>query len=128
MGAQHPAPSFSDIMPFQRRSVHLRFLFAGPHDSLETRMARSVVRCFLLSALVAAGVAHAGTVYVPSPGLATLGGSTYEVQISLSNTAIAARDVKQTLLANDTDGTVRSGAPSTLSVQPGRTSVVKAAT
>jgi hypothetical protein len=90
-------------------------------------MARSVVRCFLLSALTAAGVAHAGTVYVPSPGLATLGGSTYEVQISMTNTAIAARDVKQTLLANDTDGTVRSGTPSSLSVQPGRTSVVKAA-
>jgi hypothetical protein len=90
-------------------------------------MARFVVRCFLLTALVAASAAHAGTVYVPSPGLATLGGSTYETQISVSNTAIAARDVKQMLLANDTDGTVRAGTPSTLTVQPGRTSVVKAA-
>ncbi len=90
-------------------------------------MVRSVVRCFLLTALIASGVAHAGTVYVPSPGLATLGGSTYEVQISLTNTAIAARDVKQTLLANDTDGTVRSGTPSTLAVQAGKSAVVKAA-
>ncbi len=90
-------------------------------------MARSVVRCFLLTTLVAAGAAHAGTVYVPSPGLATLGGSTYETQISVTNTAIAARDVKQVLLATDTDGTVRSGAPSTLSAQPGKSAVVKAA-
>jgi hypothetical protein len=90
-------------------------------------MPRFVVRSLLLSALIAAGAAHAGTVYVPAPGLSTLGGSTYEVQISVTNTAIAARDVKQTLLANDTDGTVRSGTPSTLQVQPGRTAVVKAA-
>jgi hypothetical protein len=91
-------------------------------------MARFVVRCLLLITLGAAGAAHAGTVYVPAPGLSTVGGSTYEVQVSVSNTAAAARDVKQTLLANDTDGTVRSSVtPSTVQVQPGRSSVVKAA-
>src|SRR4030095_9479968 len=91
-------------------------------------MARSAVRCFLFLILLgAAGAAHAGTVYVPAPGLSTLGGSTYEVQVTMSNTAIAARDVKQTLLANDTDGTQRSGTPSTLQVQAGRSAVVKAA-
>jgi hypothetical protein len=90
-------------------------------------MARSVVRYLLLLALVTAGAAHAGTVYIPAPGLATVGGSTYEVQISVTNTAIAVREVKQTLLADDTDGTVRSGTPSTVQVQAGRTSVVKAA-
>jgi len=90
-------------------------------------MARPAVRCLLLMALLAAGAAHAGTVYVPAPGLATVGGSTYEVQVSVANTALAARDVKQTLLANDTDGTVRSGTPPIVSVQAGRTSVVKAA-
>src|SRR6185295_7946587 len=115
-------------MPAQRRSIHLRSLLAGPLDLLEIGMARSVVRCLLLlAALGAAGVAHAGTVYVPAPGLSTLGGSTYEVQVSITNTALAARDTKQTLLANDTDGTVRSGTPSTVQVQPGRTAVVKAA-
>src|SRR6185295_20287291 len=128
MGAQHPAPPVSVIMPAQRRSIHLRSLLAGPLDLLEIGMARSVVRCLLLlAALGAAGVAHAGTVYVPAPGLSTLGGSTYEVQVSITNTALAARDTKQTLLANDTDGTVRSGTPSTVQVQPGRTAVVKAA-
>jgi hypothetical protein len=90
-------------------------------------MARPVVRCLLLIALGTAGVAHAGTVYVPAPGLSTLGGSTYEVQVSMTNTALAARDVKQTLLADDSDGTVRSATPSTVQVQAGRSAVVKAA-
>jgi hypothetical protein len=96
--------------------------------SLEIGMTRSVVRCLPVLALVTSGAAYAGTVYVPAPGISTLGGSTYEVQVAISNTAIAARDVKQLSLANDTDGTVRTGAtPTTVSVQPGRTSVVKAA-
>jgi hypothetical protein len=90
-------------------------------------MARFTFRCLLLAGLGAAGVAHAGTVYVPAPGLSTVGGSTYEVQVAMTNTATAARDVKQTLLATDVDGTQRSGTPTTVQVQPGRTSVVKAA-
>ncbi|HEV8578165.1 MAG TPA: hypothetical protein VGX68_03700 [Thermoanaerobaculia bacterium] len=90
-------------------------------------MARFVVRCLLLSTLAASGVAHAGTVYVPAPGITTLGGSTYEVQVSMTNTAAAARDVKQTSLADDTDGTQRSGTPGTVQVQAGRSAVVKAA-
>jgi hypothetical protein len=87
-------------------------------------------RSLLLSllALCAAGAAHAGTVYVPVPGPGTLGGSNYEVQVSVSNTATAVRDVRQILLAPDTDGTVRTGlTPSTVQVQPGRTAVVKPA-
>ncbi len=89
-------------------------------------MRRSTVPCLVLAMLGTAAVAHAGTVYVPAPGVSTLGGSTYEVQISLTNTAVAAREVKQVLLANDSDGTQRTGAPSTVTVQPGRTAVVKA--
>lgn len=89
-------------------------------------MSRSAVLSLVLAMLGGAAVAHAGTVYVPAPGVSTLGGSTYEVQISVSNTAIAAREAKQLLLANDSDGTLRTGTPTTVTVQPGRTAVVKA--
>lgn len=79
-----------------------------------------------LSLLVlCAGAAHAGTVYVPVPGPGTLGGSTYEVQVSVSNTAAAVRETRQVLLNTDTDGTSRTGTPATVQVQVGRTAVVK---
>jgi hypothetical protein len=89
-------------------------------------MPRPLVRSLLLAALCAAGAAHAGTVYVPAPGLGSIGGSAYEVQVSVTNTAAAAGDVRQALLATDTDGTQRPTPPTTVTVQPGRTAVVKA--
>lgn len=88
-------------------------------------MLRPVLRSLLAAFVCAAGAAHAGIVYVPSPGLAPVGGSTYEVQISVTNTAAAASDVKQALLATNTDGTQRAAPPSTVSVQAGRTAIVK---
>lgn len=82
----------------------------------------------VICALCAAGAAHAGTVYVPAPGPGTLGGSNYEVQVSVANTATAAREVRQISLAMDTDGvTQRPATPSTVQVQAGRTAVVKPA-
>lgn len=81
---------------------------------------------FSLLVLCAAGAAHAGTVYVPSPGPGTLGGSSYEVQVSVANTTSAVREVRQTSLVTDTDGiTQRPATPSTVQVQAGRTVVVK---
>jgi hypothetical protein len=88
-------------------------------------MLRPVLRSLLAASLCAAGAAHAGIVYAPSPGLAPVGGSTYEVQISITNTAAAASDVKQALLATNTDGTQRPTPPTTVTVQAGRTAVVK---
>lgn len=88
-------------------------------------MLRPVLRSLLAASLCAAGAAHAGIVYVPSPGLAPVGGSTYEVQISITNTAAASNDVQQALLATNTDGTQRPTPPSTVTVQAGRTSIVK---
>jgi hypothetical protein len=88
-------------------------------------MARPLLRSLLAASLCAAGAAHAGIVYVPSPGLAPVGGSTYEVQISVTNTAAASNDVKQALLATNSDGTQRPAPPSTVTVQAGRTAVVK---
>ena len=88
-------------------------------------MARPLVRSLFLAALCVAGAAHAGSVYVPSPGPATVGGSTYEVQVAITDTAAASIDVKQALLATDTDGTQRPTPPTTVTVQGGRTAVVK---
>ncbi len=88
-------------------------------------MPRLFLRSFLAASLCAAGAAHAGTVYVPSPGLAPVGGSAYEVQVSITNTATASNDVAQALLATNTDGTQRPTPPSTVTAQAGRTAVVK---
>jgi hypothetical protein len=89
-------------------------------------MLRPLVRTSLLAALCAAGAAHAGTVYVPAPGLGSIGGSAYEVQVSVSNTAAASGTVKQALLATNTDGTQRSTPATTVTVAGGHTAVVKA--
>ena len=83
-----------------------------------------ILRLFL-GALCAAGVAHAGTVYVPSPGISTLGASSYEVQVSITNTSAVAAPVSQVLLPTDTDGTTGRPAASTVQVQAGRTAVVE---
>lgn len=88
-------------------------------------MLRPVLRSFLAVSLCAAGAAHAGIVYVPSPGLAPVGGSTYQVQISITNTAAAPSDVQQALLATNSDGTQRPTPPTTVTVQPGKTAIVQ---
>lgn len=51
--------------------------------------------------------AHAGTVYVPLPGVVTVGTSTYEVQVAVTNQAAVTRDVSQISIANGADGTQR---------------------
>src|SRR5215470_6621042 len=90
-------------------------------------MTRSVAVSLLASTLTAAGAAHAGTVYVPLPGVTTVGGATYEAQVSISNPATLGRSIDQVQLPTDSDGTQRSGTPSPLAVMAGRTSVVKPA-
>ena len=72
-------------------------------------MTRSFLSSCLLAILGAAGTAHAGIVYVPLPGQATVGSTTYEVQVSIVNTAGQTATVNQTLLSSDTDGTQRTG-------------------
>jgi hypothetical protein len=78
-----------------------------------------------LAALCAAGVAHAGTVYVPSPGTGTIGASSYEVQVSITNSSAVTAPVSQVLLPTDTDGSTGRPTPTTVQVQAGRTAVVK---
>src|SRR4029077_7456679 len=62
---------------------------SGSQPAGDVPMIRPLVRSTLLAALFATGAAHAGTVYVPSPGLGSIGGSAYEVQVAISNTAAA---------------------------------------
>ena len=89
-------------------------------------MTRSIASSLLLATLGAAGAAQAGTVYIPLAGQTTVGPASYEVQVSIVNTAAASANVDQVLLGTDTDGTQRTGVtPSTLSVAGARTSVVK---
>jgi hypothetical protein len=88
-------------------------------------MTRPAVAILLLTALASAGAARAGTVYIPLPGVTSVGGATYEAQVAISNPATAGRSIDQVALGTDTDGTQRSGTPSPLSVLAGRTSIVK---
>lgn len=89
-------------------------------------MNRSLLSSILLATLGAAGTAQAGTVYVPLPGQSVVGASTYEVQVSIANTAAAGATVNQALLPSDANGTQRAGVTAgALSVSAGQTSVVK---
>ncbi|HEX6899446.1 MAG TPA: hypothetical protein VF789_07030 [Thermoanaerobaculia bacterium] len=89
-------------------------------------MSRSIVHSLLAVALLTAGAAQAGTVYVPTPGVSTVGSANYETQVVISNTAAQPREVRHFQIANDADGTQRGGSQSTpVQVQGGRSSVVK---
>lgn len=87
-------------------------------------MSRSVAVCALAS-LLCASAAHAGAVYIPLPGLTQAGDAAYEAEVAVSNAAAQAANVNQVLLADDTDGTKRSGSPSALQVPGNRTVIVK---
>ena len=86
----------------------------------------SVSRCLILAMTCAAGAAHAGTVYVPLPGVSTVGNVAYETQVTIANGGAQQRNVKQLLLTTDTDGTKRdTQQPSNLQVGAGQTMIVK---
>jgi hypothetical protein len=88
-------------------------------------MTRPSARSLFLVLLCAAGAAHAGTVYVPLPGVSQAGTATYEAQAVISNGAAQQTDVQEVLLVNDTDGTRRTGTPAQLQVPAGRSIVVR---
>jgi hypothetical protein len=72
--------------------------------------------------------ALAGAVYVPLPGVSSLGTATYQPQVAVSNAAAASLTVQQVTIAENVDGTVRTGVtPTPLTVQGGRTTVVQPA-
>ena len=90
-------------------------------------MSRSLASILLAlaGALAAASTAQAGTVYVPLPGVSQIGTTGYEAQASIANGSAQVADVQEVLLANDTDGTQRTGTPAPLQVQPGRSMLVR---
>lgn len=88
-------------------------------------MSRRIVHSLLAAALLTAGAAQAGTVYVPTPGVSAVGAANYETQVVITNTAAQPREVRHFQIANDADGTQRGASQSTpVQVQGGRSSVV----
>ncbi|HKI02096.1 MAG TPA: hypothetical protein VKK31_08955 [Thermoanaerobaculia bacterium] len=69
---------------------------------------------------------HAGTVYVPLPGVSAVGPVPYETQITVTNTLAQQRTVNSLQLATGVNGTIRTGlTPTALPVAAGRTTVLK---
>ena len=63
--------------------------------------------------LVGAQVAHAGTAYIPLPGISAVGPVTYKTQIEITNTAGETLAVDSLQLAPGVDGTRREGRAAT---------------
>jgi hypothetical protein len=88
-----------------------------------THAARRTLYACTLALLPAAAVA--GTVYVPLPGVSTVGSAAYEPQVAIANVSVSPATVQQVSLLESTDGTVRTGVtPTPLTVPASRTSVV----
>jgi len=88
--------------------------------------ARSLAVLTFATFALGAGALHAGTVYVPLPGVATVGTASWEAEITIANPSGLAFTVDGLLLANDTDGTQRGagtpysvGAGGSLLLRPG---------
>jgi hypothetical protein len=78
--------------------------------------------------LAASEVAEAGTVYVPLTGSSAVGATTYEPQVTITNSLTQLRTVNSLLLATSTDGTLRTGVtPAVVSVPAKQSFVVKPA-
>src|SRR6185295_5262799 len=84
-----------------------RALYLASRSRLSRRlcMTRSILRSLLVAGVCAANAAWAGTVYVPLPGVTAVGTATYEAQVSIGNPAVAARNISQVQIADDSDGT-----------------------
>ncbi len=67
--------------------------------------------------LLAARVASAGTVYVPLPGISAVGNVSFAQQIEITNTGTQDGNASVVTLQTTTDGTVRSGQPTPVTVQ-----------
>lgn len=78
----------------------------------------------LFAVIASARPALAGTVYVPLPGVAAVGATGYEAQVTVTNSLAQQRVVNYTLLATNTDGTQRASlAPTPLTV-PSKQSIL----
>lgn len=91
-----------------------------------SQITRTIAAGVFATALLAAPSVQAGTVYIPLPGLTQSGTAAYEAEVAVTNMTAQPASASQVLLANDTDGTVRTGVtPIPLQVQGSRTTIVK---
>ncbi|HET9767435.1 MAG TPA: hypothetical protein VFS60_11350, partial [Thermoanaerobaculia bacterium] len=75
---------------------------------------------------LAAAPAQAGTVYVPLPGVTTVGTATWEAELTIANASPQPLVSSGLLLAHDTDGTQRTGlTPAALNVPAAQTLLVR---
>lgn len=71
---------------------------------------RSLFLAITLLLLAGGGVAWAGTVYVPLPGITSVGTTSWEAEVTFANPGPTAAIVKGVWLADDSDGFTRVGA------------------
>ncbi|HVR94989.1 MAG TPA: hypothetical protein VMW27_00125 [Thermoanaerobaculia bacterium] len=88
-------------------------------------MHRLAVRCLLPTLLCGAVAAHAGTVYVPLPGVSQVGSATYESQILISNSSAQPENVNEFLIATGSTGTQRPAPPIALQIPASRASIIR---
>jgi hypothetical protein len=87
---------------------------------------RPLLGVLLSLSFLTAQAAHAGTAYVPLPGITTLGPISYETQVTVTNGLAQDSSVSYLQLGTAVDGTLRQGLTSTpLNVSVSRTSVLK---
>ncbi len=88
--------------------------------------ARPLVGVLLSLSFLTAQAAHAGTAYIPLPGITTLGPVTYETRVTVTNSLGQESTVNYLQLGTAVDGTLRQGVTATpLNVAASRTSVLK---
>jgi len=91
-------------------------------------LSRPMLATFALlgAAALAAGPAQAGTVYVPLPGVTNVGTATWDAEITIANASPTPITLSGLLLAQDTDGTLRTGlTPAVLNVGTAQTLLVR---
>jgi hypothetical protein len=92
------------------------------------RVAARTLAGVLLTLAFTAQALHAGTVYVPLPGVASVGPAGYETQITITNTLAQQRTLNYLQLASGIDGTKRQGmTPTQLPIAATRAFVLKPA-
>jgi hypothetical protein len=82
---------------------------------------RKSARCLPLTLLAYAAPAAAGVVYVPLPGVETVGDAQWQPTVVVANSAAAEEEFQRLFLAADTDGTDRASDPATQPLGAGLT-------
>lgn len=87
---------------------------------------RTLAGVLVALGFVSAPAVHAGTVYVPLPGVTAVGPVNYETQVAVTNTLTVPRTATYLQLATGVDGTKRQTLTKTpLAVAAGKTSLLK---